>query len=141
MTDREKLLKQLILHEGKRNKPYVDTVGKVTIAVGRNLTDVGLSDDEIEYLLNNDVKGVCLSLDKHLPWWNELDDIRQRVLIDMCFNMGIDTLLEFRNTLQAIKDKKWRAAADGMMASQWAKQVKGRAVRLSKMMLTGQDYV
>jgi lysozyme len=148
MTEQEKLIKQLRLHEGVRNKPYTDTVGKLTIGVGRNLSDVGLLDDEIDYLLNNDVRRVCLYLDAQLPWWQELNDVRQRVMIDLCFNMGIKSLLTFKNTLKAIKDRNWQAAYKGMLSSKWAKQVdknlndhEGRANRLADMMLTGKDFL
>jgi lysozyme len=135
-----RLLSQLRLHEGKRNKPYRDTVGKETIGVGRNLTDVGLRDDEIDYLLINDIKVVENALDARLNWWRSLDLIRQRVLIDMCFNMGINGLMGFKNTLKAIEEHRWQDAYKGMLASKWAKQVGARANRLGNMILTGQDY-
>jgi lysozyme len=137
--DRQKLLAQIILHEGKRFKPYKDTVGKLTIGVGRNLTDVGLSEDEINYLLVNDLKKVEDQLDNNLPWWKDLDVIRQRVLIDMAFNMGIRGLLGFTNTLKAVHEMRWNAAAEGMRQSKWAKQVGNRAKRLAQMMETGKD--
>lgn len=138
--EQQKLIDQIILHEGKRSKPYKDTVGKWTIGVGRNLDDVGLSDDEIQYLLINDLKRVEVGLDSALPWWRELDEIRQRVLIDMCFNLGLRGLLGFKNTLENIRTSNWSAASRGMLQSKWAKQVGMRANRLSDMMLTGEDY-
>lgn len=134
------LLDQLTLHEGRRRKPYKDTVGKLTIGVGRNLDDVGLSDDEIDYLLINDIKRVEDNLDKNLPWWRGLNTVRQRVLIDMCFNMGIGGLMGFKNTLENIRKGNYSAASAGMLKSLWAKQVKGRATRLAEMMRTGNDY-
>ncbi len=137
--DQDKLLKQLHLHEGREKKPYKDTVGKISIGVGRNLTDVGLSDDEIDYLLINDIVKVENALDAQLPWWRSLDLIRQRVLIDMAFNMGIGGLLGFKNTLKAVHGEHWVQAAHGMLGSLWAKQVGKRAVRLAKMMETGND--
>src|SRR4051812_9259912 len=105
--DRQKLFNQIRFHEGTRTKPYRDTVGKITIGIGRNLTDVGLSEDEINYLLTNDLKKVVDQLNSRLPWWSNLDVIRQRVLIDMAFNMGINGLLGFTNTLEAIRTQKW----------------------------------
>lgn len=139
-SSQQNLLDQILLHEGKRSKPYKDTVGKLTIGVGRNLDDVGLSDDEIEYLLINDLKRVEVGLDRSLSWWRDLDEVRQRVLIDMCFNMGLGGLLGFKNTLAKIKAHDWAAASRGMLQSKWAKQVGARALRLSNMMLTGKDY-
>lgn len=147
-TDLARLYAQLELHEGRRRKPYHDTVGKLTIGVGRNLSDVGVSDDEIDLMLDNDVARAVGSLAAKLPWFVTLDVVRQRVLIDMTFNMGIDGLLEFRNTLAAVRRGDWRAAAAGMAKSKWARQVGDgpggrldRAERLQQMMSSGHDYV
>jgi lysozyme len=132
---------QLNLHEDKRKFPYRDTVGKLTIGVGRNLDDRGLSDDEIAYLLANDIKMVKEDLDRALPWWRQMDAVRQRVLADMCFNLGISRLLLFRNTLKAMKEGDYALAASGMRNSLWYKQVGTRGIRLVKMMETGEDYM
>jgi lysozyme len=134
------IVEQLIKHEGIRYKPYRDTVGKLTIGVGRNLDDVGLSDDEVQYLLINDIKKVQDQLNQKLPWWSQLNPVRQKVLLDMAFNMGIDGLLGFKNTLGMIQRGDYAGAAQGMLASKWAKQVGKRAERLAKMMETGEDY-
>lgn len=136
----DKLLKQLDLHEGLELKPYKDTVGKLTIGVGRNLTDRGISKEEAYYLLRNDVAIAITELDKNLSWWKGLDEIRQRVLADMCFNLGITKLLGFKNTLELIRKGDYESAASAMLNSLWAKQVKGRATRLANMMRTGKDY-
>lgn len=137
------LVAELERDEGLRLKPYRDTVGKLTVGVGRNLDDVGLSQDEAEYLLQNDIKRACADLDANLPWWRELDDVRQRVLVNMCFNMGIGSiqagrgLLSFGITLLKVKSGDYAGAAAGMLASKWAGQVGGRAKRLADMMRTG----
>lgn len=135
--NRERLLKQLRVDEGTRYKPYRDTVGKLTIGVGRNLDDRGLSPDEVDYLLNNDVKLVEMELDGQLPWWRSMSDARQEVLANMCFNLGITKLLGFKNTLQFMKEGRYDAAARGMEASMWFRQVGDRARRLVKMMEEG----
>ncbi len=134
------IIEQLIMHEGEKLKPYRDTVGKLTIGVGRNLDDVGISASECRYLLANDVAKVCAQLSNRLPWWKTLSPVRQKVLIDMAFNMGVDGLLTFKNTLAAIEAGDFARASAGMLASKWAEQVKGRAQRLARMMLTGADY-
>jgi lysozyme len=138
--DDARLLEQLERHEGLRLKPYRDTVGKLTIGVGRNLTDVGLSESEARFLLRTDVTRVKADLDTHLPWWRGLDDVRARVLADMAFNLGIAGLVGFRDTLAAVRAGRWADAAAGMRASKWAGQVKGRAERLASMMQTGDDH-
>lgn len=135
--DRDRLCQQLIIHEGLRLFSYTDTVGKLTIGVGRNLSDIGISRVEALYLLDNDIDRAVQDLHHHAPWVNDLDPVRQAVLIDMCFNLGWPRLSEFKNTLAAFKRKDWIAAAEGMKASKWAKQVGARAVRLRKMVLTG----
>ena len=135
--NRTELREQLILDEGLRLKPYKDTTGKITIGVGRNLSDVGISMHEAMLLLDNDVEAVEDDLDQRLPWWRGLSEARQLVLANMCFNLGIGRLTGFQNTLAAIKSEDYAAAADGMLASKWAGQVGKRAHRLAKMMREG----
>lgn len=135
--NRTELREQLILDEGLRLKPYRDSVGKLTIGVGRNLSDVGISMHEAMLLLDNDVDAVEDDLDQRLPWWRGLSEARQLVLANMCFNLGIGRLMGFKNTLAAIKVSDYAAAADGMLASKWAGQVGKRAHRLAKMMREG----
>lgn len=138
--DKKRLYEQLELHEGKKSKPYKDTVGKLTIGIGRNLDDRGITEEEIVFLFGTDVALVEKELDKHFKWWRDMSEVRQRVLADMCFNLGITKLLTFKNTLEAMRTGRYNDAASGMLNSLWAKQVKGRAVRLANMMRTGEDY-
>lgn len=133
---KEVLRELLIKHEGLRLKPYVDTVGKLTIGVGRNLDDVGISKDEALFMLDNDIEK-CEAELKQFDWFNNLDEVRQIVLLDMAFNLGIPRLLKFKKTIQYIQDCDFENAAKEMLDSIWAKQVKGRALELSEMMRTG----
>ncbi|ALK30471.1 glycoside hydrolase family protein [Burkholderia plantarii] len=135
--DEEKLISELSRDEGRLLKPYTDTVGKLTIGVGRNLTDVGISDRECDLLLSDDIGRTVTWLDDQLPWWRGLDGVRQRVVINMAFNLG-GNLLSFVNTLDAMKRADYASAAKGMLDSKWARQVGARAVRLADMMLAGQ---
>jgi lysozyme len=101
--------------------------------------------DAAEWLLANDIADARADLDRYLPWWRGLDPVRQRVLIDMSFNMGMGApnrggLLSFVNTLSNIRQGRYAEAADMMLASKWAQQVGRRAVRLATMMRTGMDY-
>jgi len=129
---------QLVLHEGKRERPYRDTVGKLTVGVGRNISDVPFSDDEIDLMLENDIHRAQDGLDRIAPWWRDLDTVRQRVLIDMCFNLGEACLSKFVNTLRAVEKGRYEDAARGMENSKWYRQVGNRAKRLVAMMRTGQ---
>ena len=131
------LRRQLIRHEGLRLKPYKDTVGKLTIGVGRNLDDVGITEQEAMILLDNDIERTKLDLLKALPWINKIDSVRQDVLINMAFNMGIGGLLGFKNTLASVQSGNYADAADKMLQSKWAGQVGLRASELSNMMRTG----
>jgi lysozyme len=130
---------ELTRDEGLRLKPYRDSVGKLTLGIGRNLDDVGISEDEAQYMLGSDIARTVLDLDRSLPWWESLDEVRQRVILNMAFNMGVFGLLTFKNTLTMIHDGRYGDAADGMLASLWAKQVGPRALRLAQMMRDGKD--
>ena len=135
MQDLRSLLRH---HEGVRSKPYLCTAGKTTIGVGRNLDDVGLSPDEIDYLFENDLRRVELELHRAFPWVTTLDPVRYAVMVDMLFNLGLRRLQNFRKFLAAMERKDWKTASIEMMDSLWAKQVKRRATRLRDMVVTGQ---
>jgi lysozyme len=139
VTDDERttLIAELRRDEGVEPFPYVDTVGKTTIGVGRNLTDRGLSDDEIDYLLQNDIDLCIDDLNRGVPWWTALTPTRQRVLVNMCFNLGWPRLRGFVRTLAAMRRGDFKTAAEGMRSSLWAKQVGARAERLAQMMERG----
>lgn len=139
MFDRQKLIQQLRRHEGERLKPYRCTAGKLTIGVGRNLDDRGITAQESAYLLSNDIDRVWTELRARLPWVTGLSDVRQRVLLDMAFNLGTDGLLKFRNTLATIEAGNYQKGGEMMLDSLWARQVGMRAQRLAKMMQTGID--
>lgn len=159
-----KLVAELTRDEGLRLQTYRCTARKLTIGIGRNLDDVGISESEArifgctsaaqalalvkrdgvtrlqaESLFANDIVGCERDLDRKLRWWRNLDDVRQRVLLNMCFNLGISRLLGFRNTLRMVEHREFEDAAAGMLQSLWARQVGDRALRLSAMMRTGKD--
>lgn len=138
----EILIAQLKRDEGFRSSAYKDSLGFLTIGYGKLIDSRkggGITQEEGEYLLNNEVKRVIDQLDEKIPWWKELDDTRQHVLINMCFNLGIHGLLGFRNTLARIKAGLYEEAAKNMLLSKWAEQVSNRAHRLAEMMRTGKD--
>lgn len=137
VIDRDAMTRQLRLHEGERLRPYRCTAGKLTIGVGRNLEDRGITAQESAYLLANDIAREERELLRALPWVGQLDEVRQRVLLDMSFNLGLVGLLGFKNTLATIQAGDYQRAAAMMLDSRWAKQVGQRAERLSRMMATG----
>lgn len=159
--NRELLKEQLCIDEGIMFFPYKDTKGIWTCAIGRNLMDKGLTKDELFflnikhtktkeevisvllergltkedcfYLLDNDIDDVLKDLRKNLSWFDSAPEVIQRVLANLCFNIGINRLLEFKRTLAFLKAKKYEDAAREMLNSKWASQVHDRAVRLSNL--------
>jgi lysozyme len=137
------IVAELVVDEGELLKPYIDSTGHVTIGVGRNLSEVGVSQDESRYLLANDIARTESDLDRLLPWWRgdspwrPLDPIRQRVLLNMSFNMGAGEVASWRNWLASVQTGDYGAAADSMLKTLWARQVGARATRLAAMMRTG----
>ncbi len=135
MTNLEKLL---IKHEGLKLKPYRCPAGKMTIGVGRNLDDRGVTKEEAMIMLTNDIESILAEMRTKVPGFNSLSQARRDVLASMAFNMGVAGLMGFKNMLAAIHAKDWKLAASCMLASVWAKQVPSRAKELSAMMLTGE---
>ena len=135
-----KLEDQLIEHEGLRLDMYRDSVGIRTIGVGRNLEHVGLrTEAEARYLLRSDIVAIRSELERSVPWVGDLDEVRQRVLLDMAFNLGVAGLRRFEKTLRLVANGHYGRAAQEMLRSRWADQVGQRAKTLSKMMATGKD--
>lgn len=128
---------RLIRDEGLRLKPYKDTVGKLTIGVGRNLDDRGISVDEARMMFDHDIDDHENELRAKWPHYDKLDDVRQEVLLNMAFNLGVPGLLKFVNTLAAVVAGDFDVAAYGMLHSKWASQVGKRASRLAEEMRTG----
>ncbi len=128
---------QLKAHEGFRLRPYRCTAGKLTIGVGRNLESRGISKDEAELMLENDILIAVSEIELYFPWVGKLSKSRQLVVVDMCFNMGIGRLRGFKKMLTAIAMGDFDRAATEMLDSTWANQVGARATRLSTMMRQG----
>jgi lysozyme len=135
--DDDALIARLIRHEGLRLKPYRDTAGKLTIGVGRNLDDVGLSWAEAMGLLDNDIAAARQSLDQRWPWWRKLDPVRGGAMIELVFNLGAGGLAAFTTVLMRVEAGAFSSAADDLLATKWARQVGGRAQELAGMIRTG----
>jgi lysozyme len=134
--NRQLLKNHLNWAEGRRRFPYEDSVGKVTIGVGRNLDDRGLSDEEIDFLLENDIN-IALRDAHTLSFFDTLDENRQLIVVDMVFNMGINRFRGFINTIDALSKADYNRAADEMVDSKWYRQTGRRARKLVKAMRTG----
>ena len=131
-----KLIEQLKIHEGMKLKPYKCTAGKLTIGIGRNLEDVGISEDEA-MLLRHDIQEATRQLLHAFPWMDELNDARISAMINFTFNVGIGTVKKFENALAALEAGNYGLAADEMMDSRWARQVGNRAIEVTEQIRTG----
>lgn len=144
--NRDLLKKELLRDEGLRLKIYVDSEGVPTVGVGHNLSDMEITEPEALAYLEADIDRTVKDLDRELPWWRELDQVRQHVLLNMAFNMGVKErrkdgtirgLVTFTTTLAFVKHGMYGEAAISMLQSLWAKQVGVRAKRLSQQMQDG----
>jgi lysozyme len=135
--NRARLIEELQRDEGIRLKPYLCTAGALTIGIGRNLDANGISIAEAQAMAHNDIDRCMAELDKALPWWRSLNDTRQRALVNMCFNLGISRLLQFKRTVKALEEARWDDAADAALESRWATQVGQRATRIARMLRNG----
>jgi len=127
-----RLARELLRDEGLRLKPYRCTAGKLTIGVGRNLDDRGITEAEALVLLDNDIKSFWGQLVAARPWVMQAPEAVQEVLVNMCFNLGLAGLLGFRQTLEYLKSRIYVDAASEMLRSKWAAQVGARAERLAQ---------
>jgi lysozyme len=124
----------IVKHEGLRLKAYTCPAGKITIGVGRNLEDKGISEEEADFLLHNDIMECMADMPKIFWNWNHLNDEQKMAMIDMRFNLGPVRFRQFRNMIEAVKAGDFKKAAEEMRDSQWYKQVGKRADNLIKMM-------
>lgn len=148
--DYDKFKRQIVLHESRKVLPYDDQTGieipkggilhgAITIGIGHNLSASGLYPSIIDLLYAEDVASVLSNVLVHFPWWVTLDDVRQRVIMDMAFNIGTAGLLKFHEVLEGARTHDYERAARGMESSLWYKQVGSRSKRLTAMMRTGID--
>jgi lysozyme len=126
-----RLLNDLIRDEGLRLQPYRDTVGKLTIGIGRNIDDNGITETEALLLAAHDIETVRRELRKECPWYTKAPEQVQRGLENMCYNMGWPRLSQFKLMLGALENKHYETAAIEALDSRWARQVGARATRIA----------
>jgi len=157
--NRDDLIEKLIQHEGLRLQVYEDSLGIATIGIGRNLEDRGITPEELDwmdipnmaivhtmgiteadamYLAQNDVQIVEEELLRAHPCVDRLDAVRQLVLVDMAFNLGVPRLCKFKKMWAAVEAEDFPTAAKEMLDSRWANQVKSRATKLAHAMHHGE---
>lgn len=124
--DRTAVLANLRGAEGLRLKPYRDTKGKTTIGYGRNLDDHGISKQEAELMLGNDLSAACADLDRNVPEWRAWPLPAGNAIAEMAFNLGWPRLSGFTQMLTACRDQDWKQAAAEALDSLWADETDGR---------------
>lgn len=129
----EKVIADLVRDEGYRQFPYRCTAGRLTIGIGRNIDDVGVSKAEAEYLLVRDILSSTTDLQNIFTEFNIFPDDIQRVLINMRFQLGFMRFRAFKKMIEAARNRQWSEMARQMKDSSWYKQVPERANRLIKL--------
>ena len=135
--DKTKLIEELKRDEGVELRPYKCSAGFLTLGVGRNIQERGITMDESDYLLANDIKICEEEASKVFKWFSSLTDDRQRAIINMVFNLGLTKLLHFKKFLAAMEAEDWEEAGKQMLDSKWARQVGNRSDRLEQMIVNG----
>ena len=142
----EDLIEMLKRHEGEvvtngRHLIYKCSAGYWTLGIGRNVDvngGLGLSDDEVDYLLENDIARVIKELSLEYSWFSDLDQTRKDAMIDISFNLGATKLRKFILALDAMEKADYTTASKEFLDSEWSRTVKGRSVELASMIATGE---
>ena len=133
----ERLTNQLIIDEGLKLKPYRCSADKLTIGVGRNIEEVGISEEEARYLLKNDIEMVTAQCLAEFPWFILLSDARKEAIVNLVFNMGLTTFKKFKKTIGYIEQGLFDLAGSELLDSNYARQVGDRSVRVANMLANG----
>tara|TARA_R110002020_G_scaffold13250_18_gene47826 strand:- start:2476 stop:2895 length:420 start_codon:yes stop_codon:yes gene_type:complete len=137
IMDSKKLIEELKRDEGVKLFPYKCSANKLTIGVGRNIEERGITEDEANYLLKNDLTMCVEEVESIFTWYPYLTDSRKRVIVNMVFNLGLSRFLNFKKFIDAMEQKDYETAGKEMLDSKWAKQVGDRAKRLKQMIVEG----
>lgn len=135
--DIEKLKNELVRDEGLKLKPYKCTAGKLTIGVGRNLDDIGISREEAMVMLDNDIYWSTQSAKEIFPNFDKLSDGRKRAMVNMMFNLGLSRFRGFKNMITAMNAGMFEKASREALNSKWAAQVGDRASRIANLIKNG----
>jgi lysozyme len=136
----DKIIQMLKRHEGERKFCYLDHLGYETIGVGRCIKEgvgLGLSDDEIDYLLTNDINRAIKELGRACSWFSGLDEARRDAMINLCFQLGLTKLLKFQNFLAEMAEGNYELAAPHLLDSLYARQTPARANEIAEMIISG----
>jgi lysozyme len=142
----QNLIEMLKRHEGEvvtngRHLIYKCPAGFWTIGIGRNVDvngGLGLSDAEVDFLLEGDIARVIKELSTEYRWFIDLDEVRKDAMIDISFNLGATKLRKFVLALDAMERADYKTASEEFLNSDWSRTVKGRSIELAAMIETGE---
>ena len=137
MINMERLKNQLVIDEGLELKPYRCSADKLTIGVGRNIQEVGISKEEAMVLLENDIARVTGQCMAEFNWFSDLSEVRKEAVINLVFNMGITTFKKFKKTIGYIEQGLFELAGTELLDSNYARQVGDRSLRVANMLADG----
>lgn len=135
----ERIKSTLTKHEGLRLDMYQDSVGVWTIGVGHNLEDKGITAEVAAKILEDDIEDAITDLQRNVSFFTQLPVAAQEALVNLCFNMGIPRLMQFKKTLAYLKDRDYKKAADELLDSRYASQVGYRALEVAQMIRSCED--
>jgi len=139
----DKLAATLRVAEGCRLTAYRDSVGVITIGYGHNLEAHPIPQALADQWLDEDILAAKRDLEGAMPWVMALDEVRQRALLELCFNLGINGLAKFNRaggTLEAVRQGDYATAAIRLLGNErWVGEVGLRAYRIASMLRTGED--
>ena len=138
MIDLKRLQDQLVVHEGLELKPYRCSADKLTIGVGRNIQEVGITKDEAMTLLTNDIARVAGECTREFPWFLGLTPLRKEAVINLVFNMGMATFKKFKKTIAYIEEGDFERAGVELLDSNYARQVGQRSQDVANMLADGE---
>lgn len=137
MIDINRLRAEIELEEGRSKYVYEDPTGLSAIGCGRIVdrrTGEGLSDAEIDILLGNDIARIMEEFDRRIPWWKGLADAPRRAMVSMAYQLGVHGFLDFKLTVEYLRQHNYAAAATESLNSEWAKQTPERARRVATLL-------
>ena len=139
MINEDRLIKQLLVHEGLKLQPYYCTSDKLTIGVGRNLQDIGISEDEAEYLLRNDIDRCISQCETAFEWYEEAPEMVQEAVINLVFNMGLSKFKAFKLTIGHLEAGRYELAGAELLNSRYAQQVGQRSIDVANQIASCQS--
>ena len=138
MIDLNRLQKQLVIHEGLELKPYRCSADKLTIDVGRNIQEVGITEEEAMVLLANDIARCAGECTREFPWFLDLTPLRKEAVINLVFNMGMATFKKFKKTIAYLEAGNFELAGTELLDSNYARQVGQRSQDVANMLADGE---